>query len=56
MKVYMVYKESWRDSEEIDAICYEVAEIFDTKEKANKYLEEECCEEDYAYIDEREVL
>lgn len=56
MKVYVVYKEAWRDSEEFDAIAYEVAEIFDTKEKANEYIKNKCEKGDYPYIEEREVL
>lgn len=56
MKVYVVYREAWRDSEEIDAIAYEVAKIFNTREKAEEYMKNKCKKEDYPYIEEWEVL
>ena len=56
MKVYLVYHILWRDSDDWDAIAYEVEKIFNTKEKAENYLKENYIQEsEECYIEEREI-
>ena len=56
MKVYLVYHILWRDSDDWDAIAYEVEKIFNTKEKAEDYLKENYIQEsEECYIEEREI-
>lgn len=54
MKVYVVYQENWRDSNNYETIAYEVAGIFETQEKAEEYFTEKVFDE--GYIEEREVI